>query len=160
MLLSIRAVSPISNSCHSFLTELSPSEGEQVLFLALLQGLASAVSRCHRRTMAMLQATCFPQTQDGGDVGINERAHTLFSDIKLWHSGAFFHLPPFFYLQLYQRSMRVQLTIIPRAVHPIFTCFVRTLWSHENHVLSYMKKMLPFQHLFQIRQTDGSLHVS
>lgn len=76
MLLSIRAVSHISNSCHSFLTELSPSEGEQVLFLALLRGLASAVSHCHRRTMAMLQAAHSPQTPDGGDLGINDRAHT------------------------------------------------------------------------------------
>lgn len=76
MLLSIRAVSHIYNSCHSFLTELSPSEGEQVLFLALLRGLASAVSHCHRRTMAVLQAARFPQTPDGGDLGINERAHT------------------------------------------------------------------------------------
>lgn len=59
MLLSIRAVSHISNSCHSFLTELSPSEGEQVLFLALLRGLASAVSHCHHRTMARLQAARF-----------------------------------------------------------------------------------------------------
>lgn len=75
MLLSIRALSHIYNSCHSFLTELSLSEGEQVLFLAL-RGLASAVSHCHCRTMAVLQAVCFPQTPDGGDLGINKKTHT------------------------------------------------------------------------------------
>lgn len=76
MLLSIRAMSHICNSCHGFLKELSPFEGEQVLFLALLCGLASAVSHCHRRIMAVLQAVCFPQTPDGGDLGINKRVHT------------------------------------------------------------------------------------
>lgn len=83
MLLSISAVSHIYNSCHYFLTELSPSEGAQVLLLSLLRILASAVSHCHRRTMAVLQAVHFPETLDGGDLGINKRARTSFSDIKL-----------------------------------------------------------------------------
>lgn len=47
-----------------------------MLFLALLHGLASAVSHCHRRTVAVLQSAHFPQTPDGRDLGINKRAHT------------------------------------------------------------------------------------
>lgn len=68
--------SPISLTAVTVFSELSPSEGEQVLFLALLRGLASAVSHCHRMTMAVLQAVRFPQAVDGGDLGFSERAHT------------------------------------------------------------------------------------
>lgn len=99
MLLSIRAVSHISNSCHGFLTELSPSEGEQVLFLALLRCLASAVSHCRRGTVALLQAACFPQTPAGGIWGFMRGPTPHFPILN--HSTRALHLPIGFFLQSY-----------------------------------------------------------